>query len=212
MEWSRTDLWHIGYGVGLENMVFLFCFVLVWFLISTSGSSLFQKIVGKCYFIRESVATVGKTRSYELKLKKGRLWLNIRKLILVRRAPKWMRLPLWWIQQNSSTFQGLFFFLFFFLGPHPWHMEVPRLEIELELQLPDYATATWNLSLVCDLHHSSCNAGSLTHWAGPGIGPKSSWILVGFITSEPQQELHQRLVLQWTLQGVNEIHVEVATV
>ena len=30
---------------------------------------------------------------------------------------------------------------------------------------------------------------SLTHWAGPGIEPITSWILVGFISSEPQQEL-----------------------
>ena len=36
-------------------------------------------------------------------------------------------------------------------------MEIPRLEVELELQLLAYttATATWDLSGVCDLHHSS---------------------------------------------------------
>ena len=28
-----------------------------------------------------------------------------------------------------------------FLGPHLWHMEVPKLGIESELQLPAYATA-----------------------------------------------------------------------
>ena len=28
------------------------------------------------------------------------------------------------------------------LGPHPRHMEVPRLGVESELQLPAYATAT----------------------------------------------------------------------
>ena len=33
------------------------------------------------------------------------------------------------------------------------------------------------------------NAGPLTHGARPGIEPKSSWILVGFIPAEPQQEL-----------------------
>ena len=46
---------------------------------------------------------------------------------------------------------------FCFLGPHPWHMEVSRLGVELELQLPTYttATATWELSHICDLHHSS---------------------------------------------------------
>ena len=33
------------------------------------------------------------------------------------------------------------------------------------------------------------NTESLTHWVGPGIEPTASWILVGFITTEPQQEL-----------------------
>ena len=37
------------------------------------------------------------------------------------------------------------------------HMEVPKLGVELELQLPASATATLtpDLSQVCDLHHSS---------------------------------------------------------
>ena len=36
-------------------------------------------------------------------------------------------------------------------------MEIPRLGVEQELQLPVYATATatQDLSHVCDLHHSS---------------------------------------------------------
>ena len=33
------------------------------------------------------------------------------------------------------------------------------------------------------------NAGYLTHCAEPGIRPTSSWILVGFITAQPQREL-----------------------
>ena len=47
--------------------------------------------------------------------------------------------------------------LFGFLGPLPWHMEAPRLETEMELQLQAYATAiaTWDPSLICNLHHSS---------------------------------------------------------
>ena len=41
------------------------------------------------------------------------------------------------------------------------------------------------------LHHRPAhrNAGSLIHWARSGIGPMSSWILVGFISAAPQQEL-----------------------
>ena len=47
--------------------------------------------------------------------------------------------------------------IFFFLGPLPWHMEVPMLGVELELQPLAYTTATAmrDLSCVCDLHHSS---------------------------------------------------------
>ena len=51
----------------------------------------------------------------------------------------------------------LFIYFLLFLGPHPRHMEVPRLAAQPELQLPAYATATAmpDLSCVCDLHHSS---------------------------------------------------------
>ena len=39
------------------------------------------------------------------------------------------------------------------------------------------------------------NAGSSTHLARPGIEPVASWILVRFISTEPQQELLDILVL-----------------
>ena len=44
-----------------------------------------------------------------------------------------------------------------FLGLYLWHMEVPRLGVESELQLPTYTTARamQDLSHICDLHHSS---------------------------------------------------------
>ena len=40
---------------------------------------------------------------------------------------------------------------------HPQHMEVPRLGVEFELQLPAYttATATPDPSRIFNLHHSS---------------------------------------------------------
>ena len=45
----------------------------------------------------------------------------------------------------------------FFYGPHPEHMEVPRLGVELELHLLAYttATATPDPGCIYDLHHSS---------------------------------------------------------
>ena len=36
----------------------------------------------------------------------------------------------------------LLLFFFGFLEPHLWHMEVPKLGVESELQLPATATAT----------------------------------------------------------------------
>ena len=62
---------------------------------------------------------------------------------------------------NSLTvfcFLGfLFVCLFCFLGPHLQQMEVPRLGVWLELQLPAYTTDTamQDPSWACDLHHSS---------------------------------------------------------
>ena len=44
-------------------------------------------------------------------------------------------------------------------GPHPWHVENPRLGVKSEIQLLAYTTATATAmrdpSRVCDLHHSS---------------------------------------------------------
>ena len=59
-----------------------------------------------------------------------------------------------------------FFFFFFFFGlfrPYPQHMEVPRLGVKLELQLPTYATGTamQDPSRICSLHHSSRQLGIL---------------------------------------------------
>ena len=45
---------------------------------------------------------------------------------------------------------------FFFLGPHPKHMEVPRLGVKSELQLSAWATATATLDSkhICELQRS----------------------------------------------------------
>ena len=53
-------------------------------------------------------------------------------------------------------------------------MEVPRLGVQLELQLLAYTTAT----AILDPSPTE-----------PGIELESSWILVMFLTAEPQQKL-----------------------
>ena len=87
----------------------------------------------------------------------------------------------------------LFVCFSFFLGPHPQHMEVPRLGMEAELQLPAYtiATAMPEPSQSATYTTSHGNTRSLTHWVRPGIKPAFSGILVGFISAEPQKELHR---------------------
>ena len=51
-------------------------------------------------------------------------------------------IPLTFCIQNVVVFSFFFLFFFlFFLGPHPQHMEVPRLEVEWELQPPAYTEA-----------------------------------------------------------------------
>ena len=85
-------------------------------------------------------------------------------------------------RESVFVFVGFFFFLLF-LGLNLWHMEVPRLWVKLELQMPAYATATVTRdpSHICNLHHSSWQ-----HWipnpqVRPGIEPASSWIRFRFL-------------------------------
>jgi len=65
------------------------------------------------------------------------------------------------LQESSETNFFLLFlffiFIFCFLGPHLQHMEVPRLGVKSELQLPAYTTVTekWDPTHICGLHHSS---------------------------------------------------------
>ena len=53
----------------------------------------------------------------------------------------------------------LFFFFFFFLGPHPWHMEGPRLGVQLELQPQPLGIQATSVTYTT----APGNAGSLTH-------------------------------------------------
>jgi len=58
-----------------------------------------------------------------------------------------------------------FFVVVVFLGPHPRHMEVPRVGVESELQPLAYITATamWDLSHIYELTTAYGNTRSLTH-------------------------------------------------
>ena len=87
------------------------------------------------------------------------------------------------------------FFFFCFLGLHPRHMEVPRLGVKLELQLLAYttATATQDLSHVCDLYHSSQHCW-IVNPLRPGIKCETSWLIVRFVSTAPQWEFQEWLL------------------
>jgi len=65
-------------------------------------------------------------------------------------------------------------------------MEVPRLGVELELQLPAHTTATVTAdpSLIGNLHHSSQQRWILNPLEEARDHTSVSWILVGFVTAE----------------------------
>ena len=67
----------------------------------------------------------------------------------------------WGERHGLAVPKLLGFFFFSFLRLHLQHMEVPRLRVELELQLPAYATVT------AMLDHEP-------HGSRPGIEPASS--------------------------------------
>ena len=88
-------------------------------------------------------------------------------------------------QALPSGFGCVFFFFFCFLGLHPPHVEVSRLGVHSELQLPASATATamLDLSCVCNLQHSSHQCWILNPLSEARIEPTSTWILVRFVKS-----------------------------
>ena len=73
---------------------------------------------------------------------------------------------------NTFLFFWFLFVCFAFLGLYLWHMEVPRLGVESELQQPAYTTATAmrDPSCVYNLHHSSWQRWILSPLSGARDG------------------------------------------
>ena len=64
-----------------------------------------------------------------------------------------------YVNSNDNFF---FFLSFVILGPHPWHMEVPRLWAESELQLPAYATATATQNQASSVTYTTAHSNTAT--------------------------------------------------
>ena len=78
-------------------------------------------------------------------------------------------------------------YIFCFPGPHQQHMEVPRLGVELELQLPAYATTTamQDLSRIRDLYDSSWQCRVLNPLSEARDRTLSVMVLIRFISAIP---------------------------
>ena len=95
--------------------------------------------------------------------KKGsnKTWLSHR-IHLIHFWPTPSLVPFSWRKANDvetgnrKSAENWAYVYFFFLGPHEWHVEIPRLRIKLELHLQACATttATPDASCICNLHHS----------------------------------------------------------
>ena len=87
------------------------------------------------------------------------------------------------------------FFSLSFLGLRAWHLEVPRLGSNWSYScwpIPQpWQRQIRAMSATYTTAHS--NARSLTHWTRPGMEPASSWIRVGFVSTEPWRELQIQL-------------------
>ena len=88
---------------------------------------------------------------------------------------------------------GDFFFFLFWVAPVVYGIFQAKGRLG-GTALPAYTTAkaTQDLSHVCDLHHSSQQRRISDPLSEARDGTTSSWILVGFVSTAPQQELHSR--------------------
>ena len=99
--------------------------------------------------------------------------------------------PVW----SLSLFNIITFFFFCILGPHLWHMEVPRLGVKSEPQQGRIRAMSETYTT------ARGNARPFTHWVRPGIKPATLWFLVRFVSAAPRQELQQWFLIYMTSQA-----------
>ena len=101
-------------------------------------------------------------------------------------TPMSVTISYWWpfflfFPPNFSAF-SLSLSLSFFLGRYLWHMKVPMLGVEWELQLPAYTTFKPDSNHICDLYHSLWQHHILNPLREARYQTSFSWIPVGFLT------------------------------
>ena len=101
-----------------------------------------------------------------------------------------------WFCYNLAKVESLHYkestiLIFFFLGPHLPHMEVPRRGVQWELKLPAYITATATQIQDASVTYTTAhgNARSLTPERGQGWNPHPHGCYSGSFLPKPQRKL-----------------------
>ena len=93
------------------------------------------------------------------------------------------RTSIWQVRSTLKDFLTSSLF-FFFLGPHPQHMEVPRLGWKRSWSCQSMPQPQQHQIQIASVTYATAhgNIGSLTHWVSPGIKPHPHGHCVGFLS------------------------------
>ena len=94
----------------------------------------------------------------------------------------------------AVTFRNLI--LFFRATPAAYRSSHAKGPITAAVASLHHSQATQDLCSSATYTTAHSNTRSLTHWAGVGIETATSWVLVRFITADPQQECQHLEILK----------------
>ena len=86
-------------------------------------------------------------------LRYPQLFINAKKVISTPEILVILRIYPFYFSRRRKFYLFIYYFLLFRATPTVYGSSQGR--VQLEVQLPAYATATWDLSRICNLHHSS---------------------------------------------------------
>ena len=125
------------------------CYYLISFFITKDWCGMLSRfyMVALCLLIQRSNQKLSTSNTENTTMEKVVVFPNLKLFnyktgFSSKKRNCWFLLFIvWTLLDFRPKYMFTFCFVFPFLGPHPWHMEVPRLGAESELQLPAY-TAT----------------------------------------------------------------------
>ena len=95
---------------------------------------------------------------------------------------------------STMRSRSIFFPAFFRTASVAYGSSLLRGQIRATAAAYTTATAMPDVSCICHPHHSSWQSQILNALSEPGTEPTSSWILVGFVTAEPQREFPRSIL------------------